>query len=250
MGHTLSLGLAALGIIFAGFVKGATGIGFPVIGTPIAAQFLDAQTSVVAISIPAFLMNLIQALQAGTSFAMVRRFMPAILALIPGAVIGTALLAHVPGSLLTLGLGILVTLYATLSISRVQFGLRPSQERWAGAALGLTAGLVGGTTAMFSPPLVIYVTALRLPKRAFVSAVSLCFLAGQIPQLLSLLGFRLLTGPRLGIAALFCALSALGFLLGICLQRTISQQLFGKVVLAVLLLVGLNLLRLGLMGWR
>ena len=78
----------------------------------------------------------------------------------------------------------------------------------------------------------------------------MCFLAGQIPQLLSLLGFRLLTGPRLTIAALFCALSACGFLLGTRLQRAIGQQLFGKVVLAVLLLVGLNLVRLGLTGWR
>ena len=58
------------------------------------------------------------------------------------------------------------------------------------------------------------------------------------------------TASRLRIAALFCMLSALGFLLGIRFQRTISQQLFARVVLITLLVVGLSLLRTGFMGWR
>jgi len=248
MAQTISLALAAFGIIFAAFVKGVTGLGFPVIGLPVAAQFLDAQTTVVTISIPAFLLNIIQTFQSGVPTAMVRRFLPAVLLLIPGAVIGTALLARVPGPLITFILGLIVTLYAGLSIWRLHLVIRPAHERWAGAVLGLGAGVVGGATGMFSPPLVIYLTALQLPKDAFVSAVSLCFLAGQIPQLVSFVAFRLLTGQRLGIAALFCVLSALGFLLGIRLQRVLSQRLFAKGVLAVLLVVGLNLLRYGLMG--
>jgi len=75
-------------------------------------------------------------------------------------------------------------------------------------------------------------------------------LAGQMPHLVSLVGFRLLTAPRLRVTALFCVLGALGFLLGVRLQRRISQPLFAKVVLATLLIVGLSLLRAGVLGWR
>src|SRR5437764_975931 len=58
-------GLAALGIVFAAFVKGVSGMGFRVIGAPSAALFLDPQTTVVAITIPAFVMSVIQAFQGG-----------------------------------------------------------------------------------------------------------------------------------------------------------------------------------------
>ena len=108
--------------------------------------------------------------------------------------------------------------------------------------------MIGGATSIFAPPLVIYLTALQLPKAVFVSAVSLCFLSGQIPQLISLAGFHMFTTFRLVVATLFCVLSAGGFFLGMRLQRTISQALFAKVVLATLLIVGLSLLHAGLLG--
>jgi uncharacterized protein len=248
MTSTISLVLAALGIIFAAFVKGVVGMGFPVIAVPIAAQFLDPQTTVVAVTIPAFLMNIIQAIQGGISYATLRRLLPTMGFAIPGSVIGTALLARAPGALIICILGAIVTLYATMSIGRLQLVIRPSRESLVGASVGLCAGLIGGATGMFAPPIVIFITALQLPKSTFISTVSLCLIAGQIPQLIGLIGFHLVTGPRLSLAALGCLVSAGGFLAGMRLQRAISQQAFAKVVLMVLLLVGLNLLRVGLMG--
>jgi uncharacterized membrane protein YfcA len=248
MTPTLSLVLAALGIVFAAFVKGVTGIGFPIIAVPIAAQFLDPQTTVVAVTIPAFLMNIIQVIQGGVSYTIFRRFLPTIGLAIPGALIGTALLARAPGSVITGILGGIVTLYAALSIWRLPLVIRPSSERLVGAIVGLGAGVIGGATGMFAPPIVIFITALQVPKTTFISAVSLCLIAGQIPQILGLVGFRLITGPRLSMAALGCLVSAGGFLTGMRLQRAVSQPVFATVVLLVLLLVGLNLLRIGLIS--
>jgi uncharacterized protein len=248
MAHAIAFTLAALGIIFAAFVKGVIGMGFPVIAVPIAAQFLDPQTTVVALTIPAFLMNVVQAMQGSISFDTLRRLLPIMALAIPGSVIGTALLAKAPGSLIICILGVIVTVYATLSIWRLRLSIPPSREKPIGAFVGFCAGLIGGATSMFAPPIVIFITALQLPKASFVSAVSLCLIAGQIPQLVGLVGFRLLTGPRLGLAALGCLISAGGFLAGMRLQHAISQRVFAKVVLVVLLGVGLNLLRVGLMG--
>jgi uncharacterized membrane protein YfcA len=246
----VALAFAAVGIIVAAGVKGMTGIGFPVIGAPIAALFLDPQTTVVAITIPAFLMNIMQAMQGGVSLALVCRFLPTLLVLIPAAVGGTALLAYVPGNLLVLILGVIVTAYAVVALWHPQLVLPPAYERWVGLSAGLCAGVIGGATSIFAPPLVMYIAALQLPKAAFVSAVSMCFLGGQIPQLASLVGFGLLTAPRLGVAALFCVLSAVGFLLGLRLQRYVSQRRFAQLVLITLLVVGLSLLHTGVMGLR
>jgi uncharacterized membrane protein YfcA len=248
MTFTISLALAVLGVIFAAFVKGITGMGFPIIAVPIAAQFLDPQTTVVALTIPAFLMNVIQMIQGELSYALLRRLRPTISMAIPGSIVGTALLAKAPGTLIIGILGVIVTLYAALSIWRLQVVIQPSREKQIGAVVGFGAGLMGGATSMFAPPIVIFLTALRLPKGSFVSAVALCLIAGQIPQLIGLIAFRLLTGPRLTIAALACLVSAGGFMAGMHLQQAISQQVFAKVVLVLLLLVGLNLLRVSALG--
>ena len=248
MTSTVSLALAALGIVFAAFVKGVIGMGFPVIAVPIATQFLDPHTTVVALTIPAFLMNIVQAMQGRIPCATLRRLLPTMASAIPGSVLGTALLANASGSLITCILGLIVTLYAALSIWRLRISIRPSRERPIGAFVGLCAGLIGGATGMFAPPIVIFIAALQLPKTSFASAVSFCLIAGQIPQLAGLVGFRLITGPRLGLAGLGCLISAGGFLAGMRLQRAISPQIFAKIVLVVLLLVGLNLLCVGVIG--
>ena len=242
--------LAALGIVVAAVVKGATGMGFPVLGAPIAALFLDPQTTVVAITIPAFGMNLLQACQGGVSRPLVRRLLPVFVVLVPSAMAGTMVLASVSGSILLFLLGLIITVYALAALWRLRLVVSPAHERWVGVLAGLCSGVIGGATSMFAPPVVMYLTALQLPKEAFVATTALCLLVGQIPHLVSLVSLRLLTGPRLGIAALFCALSACGFVLGVRVQRSISQQRFAKVVLVTLLLVGLSLVHAGVMGRR
>ena len=156
--------LAALGIVFAAFVKGVTGMGFPVIGAPIAALFLDPQTTVVAITIPAFVMNIVQAVQGGVSRALVRRLLPVLLVLVPSAIAGTIVLARVSRSMLMLLLGLMIIVYAVVALWRLRFVVSPEHERWVGALAGLCSGVIGGATSMFAPPVVMYLTALQLPK--------------------------------------------------------------------------------------
>jgi uncharacterized membrane protein YfcA len=237
--------LAAVGIVLAGVVKGATGMGFPTLGAPIAALFLDPQTTVVVITIPAFGMNLLQACQGGVSRALVRRLLPVLVVLVPSAMAGTVVLARVSGRLLLCLLGLIITVYALAALGHLRLVLSPAHERWVGILTGLCSGVIGGATSIFAPPVVMYLTALDLPKEAFVATTALCLLVGQLPHLVSLVSLRLLTWPRLGLAALFCGLSACGFMLGVRLQRRISQQRFAKVVLVTLLLVGLSLVHAG-----
>jgi uncharacterized membrane protein YfcA len=237
-----------MGIVLAGVVKGATGMGFPTLGAPIAALFLDPQTTVVAITLPACGMNLLQACQGGVSRPLVRRLLPVLVVLVPSAMAGTMVLARVSSSLLLLLLGLLITIYALVALGRLRLVVSPGHERWVGVLVGLCSGVIGGATSIFAPPVVMYLTALDLPKEAFVATTALCLLVGQIPQLVSLVSLQMLTVPRLGMAALFGGLSACGFVLGVRVRRRISQQRFATVVLVTLLLVRLSLVHAGVRG--
>ena len=74
----------------------------------------------------------------------------------------------------------MVTAYAVMSLWRLRLVIPPAHERWAGAMTGLCAGVIGGATSMFAPPLVIYLVALRLPKETCVGVA----LAIRQPQYL------------------------------------------------------------------
>jgi hypothetical protein len=124
----------------------------------------------------------------------------------------------------------------------------PSAGRQVGAVVGLGAGLSGGATSLFAAPIVAFIKALQLPKATFVSAVPLYLTAGQIPQLIGLVGFRLITEPRLSLAALACLVSAGGFVAGMHSQQATSHRAFAEIDLGLLSLVGLNLPRIGVLG--
>src|SRR2546426_12069993 len=145
-------------------------MGFPVIGAPIAALFLDPQTTVVAITIPAFVMNIVQAVQGGVSRALVRRLLPVLLVLVPSAIAGTIVLARVSGSMLMLLLGLMIIVYAVVALWRLRLVVSPEHERWVGALAGLCSGVIGGATKMFLPPAGRYFIALPLPQEGLFSS--------------------------------------------------------------------------------
>src|SRR5206468_4109822 len=92
---------------------------------------------------------------------------------VPSAVAGTIVLARVSSSILLLLLGLLITIYALVALGRLRLVLSPTQERWVGALAGLCSGVIGGATSIFALPVVLYLTALDLPKEAVVATPGL-----------------------------------------------------------------------------
>ncbi len=59
--------LGALAVALAAFVKGTLGVGFPILATPVLASLVDPQTTVIAVSVPAVLVNLFETRPAGSA---------------------------------------------------------------------------------------------------------------------------------------------------------------------------------------
>ena len=65
---------SALALLFAAFVKGATGLGFPLIATPTVALLLDIRTAVTVLILPNLLMDSAQVIRDGIPYDVLRRF--------------------------------------------------------------------------------------------------------------------------------------------------------------------------------
>jgi uncharacterized membrane protein YfcA len=235
---------AALGLIFAGVVKGAVGFGLPMIATPVLTHFGGARTAVVAMS----LVNLMSMLMVvgrarGVSLsAYLGLLAPLIIASVLGIIVGSQLLSVLNQAVLSGLVGTTAVLFALLSAARLQPKVPPERRALVGVIVGFGAGLLGGTTSVFATPIVIYFQTLDLPKRAFLVLLNLVLAIATAVQILSYASLGLYTPEVLRITALAAVCTGCGVLFGLRIQQRINERAFNLAVMSVIFVVGMGLI--------
>ncbi len=116
-------------VMAAALVKGAIGVGFPSLATPLLTLVVDVKTAVVVLILPNIVMDGVQFARRGAPMATARRFGLLLLAGSVGVVLGTRVLTLLSARGATLTLGIFVLIFVTLSAT----GLAPSvPSHWEG----------------------------------------------------------------------------------------------------------------------
>jgi uncharacterized membrane protein YfcA len=239
--------LAVLGLltilILGGSTKGALGIGLPIISVPLAAQFLDLPLAIGLLAVPMVSTNIAQAFESGGTMPALRRLWPTISALVLGTLAGAHILISIDRHMLDAIVGVSLVLIAALMLCQPKIRFAPSAEQWGGPLVGLSAGLLGGMSGMFGPPLVAYLVGLDLHPDAFVKQISILFLAATGTLLLALGSMGGLSTTDLLISAAAMIPIQLGLIIGRRLRRRIQPAIFRGAVLSVLAAGGIGLLR-------
>jgi uncharacterized membrane protein YfcA len=240
------LAVMALALGGGGLMKGATGMGLPVVALPILAAFLDIPSGVAIICVTGLVLNTIQVwnLRADLWTA---DFLPRLL--IGGAIgtaVGTWVLTSLPEQALSLVLAVLLFCYLALRFRNPHLTLSKAAGRRYAAAAGLGAGIMQGATGISSPIGVTFIHAMRLHRTAHVFAVSAMFLMFGIVQLPALAIAGVMTWPLFfqGVLALAPALAMMP--VGAWLAGKLSPAAFDRAILALLVVVGVKLLADGL----
>jgi uncharacterized membrane protein YfcA len=237
----LGLGLAALGLLLAGVLKGATGAGAPIIAIPVLATVFDVPTAVTVMAAPNFFTNAWQA----WGFRDAQR--PRVLTwrLVIGAMVGTAVgtagLVGLPQQGLMLLLAACVVAYLSFRLARPHWGLSPAVAQGLSGPVGLVSGLLQGAAGLSAPVSITFLNAVRLERAGFIAVASLFFAAMSVTQVPALAAFGLLTVPILvaSLAAGVLILSAMP--LGRVLARRISAATFDRLILGLLAVVAVKL---------
>jgi uncharacterized protein len=243
MGLSLSAGLAVTAAVTAGaVVKGALGVGFPVVATPLAALVLDPETAVVALVLPSLVMNGLQAWQGrrflSASDPLVRLLIPTLGTVVVGTVVGAYLLVALPTRAIAALVGASVMAYAILALLGVPMSLPPHRVRVTGAIVGFASGVLGGATGFFGLLLILYFAMLTLDKAKLPAIFSIVLVFGVVPQILSYVALGLLTGERLALSAIALVPAAVGFVIGSDLRGRMSAAGFALAIRITLLSVG------------
>jgi uncharacterized membrane protein YfcA len=108
---------------------------------------------------------------------------------------------------------------------------------------GILAGLMGGLTSVWAPPMAVYLAARHVPKTEFVRASGLLIFLGSLPLAAGYIHQGYLTGELTLISLALLVPAFAGFALGEALRQRMSEQTFRQALLVVFLLMGLNLIR-------
>jgi uncharacterized membrane protein YfcA len=139
-----------------GFIKGALGVGTPLLTVPMMALVLPPQMAIAIMAIPVVVANLWQFAQAERSTAVIARFWPTFLAILVGTWVGVKILSVIDEKTLLVVVGISVIGFALLQGSRFRLHLPDPMVKPAGLFFGGASGLIGGLSSFFGPMLIVY----------------------------------------------------------------------------------------------
>lgn len=235
--------IAPLIFLIAGTIKGAIGIGLPTTVIAGLSLFVDPRIAVALGLAPMIASNVWQVRREGGWRAPMRRFWPLALTTAAFLFAASQFAAGAEGGTILAFTGLAVAIFAAASLIGTPPVLPPSWERPGQVVAGGLAGIMGGLTGIWSPPMLILLLSLRLDKSDFIRSIGLLLLLGAAPLLLGYVLAGLMTAGLFAGSLALCLSTFAGFALGERLRRTLDPAKFQKAVLIFFLVMGMNMIR-------
>lgn len=239
--ETTTLLVVITGLLVAGIVKGATGLGYSSCALPFLVYALDLKTAIALVLLPAMATNVVVALGNGYLRASWRDYAPLYLATLPGIAAGVALLAVVDHRLAVHVLGMVVIAYAVFALMRPQLTLSNAYAQALQIPVGLANGVLTGLTGSQMMPMVPYFLATELEPARMVQAINLGVLLASAALLVGLVVSRQTDNAMLILSLLAIAPALTGVEIGRRIQSFISAAMLRTLILVVLAIAGAGL---------
>ena len=238
----LDLVILVAGLAVAGLAKGISGMGLPLIATPILAGVFGPRVAVTVVTIPIFAANSLLLMQGFRNRHLLRGITAFIVASMIGTAIGTLLLAQLDQRTFAILIAAMVGVFLARGDRLLGDDPAALRARILGPLVCFVGGVLQGTTSIASPLVGSYFHAQRLKPADFVFVLAAIFELNSIVQLIgySLQGLYTPEVVALGLLGLVPTLLALA--LGIYLRGRLDPAIFRKLIIALLVISVANLL--------
>lgn len=234
------LALSALAFVAGGVVKGALGVGLPLVAVPLLSLWLPSPQAIALLVAPVLLSNLWQAVEGGRLRASLRRFGGLMVVQCVATVLTVRWTLSLSDEQLNVMLALAVWVAVALMALRPTVAIRPERERWLGWVVGAVSGLLGGVSSLTGPIVITYLMALNLSREDFIGSISIIYLCAALPLYVAMFWYGRLGTGELGGSLLALLPMAVGLGLGRALRAHLNEQMFRRALLGFLsLLAGL-----------
>ena len=231
-------------ITLACFVQAVAGFGLPMIAMPVLVALFGIRAAVplMAIIILELQLVMIVRYRMALNIQTVWRISAAAILGIP---IGVLFLSRIPETITITLLGLMLILYALYSI--LNFPVPALKNPGWAYFFGFLGGMGGGAYNMAAPPMIVYADTQRWEPQLFKGNLQGYFLIITLVAILTHSLSGNVTGDVLQKSLIAIPFVLMGAFTGFFLDRFINPVVFRKIVLALLLVLGINL---ALIWWR
>jgi uncharacterized protein len=220
----LVVGAFALG----GFIKGAIGMGLPVVVLASLAMVMPLREAMAIFLIPGVASNIWQATSGPYLPGLLRRLWPFLLGAVGGIAVGVSILAGTKSDVMETVLGVLLILYSLFSLIAPRLPEPGRHERWLSPLAGASGGVLFGIVGIFIVPGLLYLETLRMPRDQFVQGMGLTFVTITAMLGISMTGFSLVTGELALLSLAGLAPTFAGIWAGRRIRHRISEAFYRK----------------------
>ena len=224
--------------LLAGTVKGVIGLGLPTVSLALLAVAFDLTTAMALLLVPSLVTNLWQAFDGAYFNSLMRRLWPFFLCAVVTVWLGAIALNYWSLVWLTALLGVLLVIYAGLSLVGWRPAIRSSQEVWSGPVSGVVNGVLTGMTGSFVVPGVMYLQALGLQRDQLIQAMGILFSLSTLALAGALQTNRFISTELLVYSSGALLPALLGMLIGRGIRQSLSEIRFRRIFFYSILLLG------------
>ena len=235
--------LCVVVFLAAGTVKGALGIGLPTTAMALLTLVMAPTDAMSLLVLPIIATNVMQFLTTPHRRQTASRYRWMAVTLVAVIFVTALFVARVPDAFLVTAIGVVMCLFAAHALSG--FTIPVGTGRAWQIGVGLAAGICGGLSAIWSPPIAMYLLSRRVSKDEFVSACGFLFLAGSVPLGTGLLVSGVVTGRTFWLSLVCLVVALASFRLGAALRARLASETFRKLVLVTFFVFGARLVLTG-----
>lgn len=236
----------ALGIGAGAICKGVTGMGLPLVATPVIAAYFGLPHAVAVMAVPSVITNVWQywtyrhhPIAEGLVWRM-------IVGGFIGIALGTTLLRTTPGSVMSIAFGAILLGYVALRLFHPTFALRHTAAKRYGVPVSFVGGVLQGALGMAAPAIVTFLNAMRLERGPHIALISAVYLSFALFQVVALAWNGLMTQASIVHGAFSLLPIAVFMAVGTRLARHIRPRAFDLAVLALLSAMAISFIYKGL----
>ena len=235
--------IALAAFLVSGTIKGVAGIGLPTAAIAFMTLFLDPRTAIALVLFPMLGSNFWQMIRGGEFRRTAKRYW-IFAAILFAGVSGTSFATQGTSDRALLAiLGVVVLIFVAISWKKMLPPLADKYDKAAQVCFALLAGVIGGMTAAWGPPMAIYLHARGVDKDEFIRATGFLITVGTLPLVVTYAQIGFLSGQLAAISFAMLVPTLIGFTAGETLRRRMSVEAFRNAILILFLVLGLNLIR-------
>ena len=239
--ETFTITFILISIFVGGIVKGSVGIGMSMFSVPIIAFILPPTKAMMLLCFPIITTNLIQMnIKKGINDY---RFLPMFLMLFLGILIGGKLILNLNFQTISIIIALTIIFFTLINFFGFNLkNIKKRNEKILSVIIGFFSGILGGLSTFYAPPIITFLVSLNLEKENFIRTTATMYFLASIPLYSSLVYHGLGNFYDLLMSLIVTAPALFGQYLGTKIRMKLSNEIFRKTILSILIIIGFLLL--------